>query len=174
MSTIAVTPAGTSGYIRFKLAYIYLMAVVGNIIVIAGTKLLAGAKYSVMGFSLFDGIEPVHIIFFSLVNGLLTPALGLLQGALAKNKVEGFAMIKGTGILALVPALMVLETFQGKMKYLLGVFPNFWSIRGILLEFMPVKTGTDLSFTIYLIIGAVYNLVLLFIAYRYFLKKAEY
>jgi len=173
-STIAVTPAGTSGYIRFKLAYIYLMSVAGNIIVLAGTKILAGDRYSVMGFSLFDGIELVHIVFFSLVNGLLTPALGLLQGALARNKVEGFAMIKGTGILALVPALMVLETFQGKMQYLLGVFPNFWSIRGMLLEFMPVKTGSDLSFPAYLLIGAVYNLALLLFAYRYFLKKAEY
>ena len=37
---------------------------------------------------------------------------GLLQGAFARNKVEGFALIKGSGILALVPALVVLETFQ--------------------------------------------------------------
>jgi hypothetical protein len=174
LSTIAVTPAGTSGYIRFKLAYIYLMSVIGNIIVLAGTMILAGDRYSVMDFSLFDGIGPWHIISFSLVNGLLTPVLGLLQGAWAKNKVEGFAMIKGTGILALVPALMILETFQGKMQYLLGIFPNFWCIRGMLFEFMPVKTGSDLSFPAYLLIGTAYNLALLFFAYRYFLRKAEY
>ncbi|MGI6706257.1 MAG: hypothetical protein ACOX6S_08380 [Clostridia bacterium] len=174
LNAIAVTPMGTPGYLKFKMAYIYLLSVMGIIVILTGTKLFAGDKYSVMGISLFDNIGPAPIVSFALVNGLFTPALSLLQGAFAKNKVEGFAMIKGTGILALVPALLVLETFQGKLRYLLGIFPNFWAIKGMLLKLMPVAMDSDLSFPVYLLIGAVYNLVLLFVAYRFFLKKAEY
>lgn len=48
--------------------------------------------------------------------------------------------MKGTGIVALVPALMILETFQGGLQYVLGIFPNFWAVKGMLLELMPVQT----------------------------------
>lgn len=174
LNTIAVTPVGTSGYLKFKMAYIYLMSVVGIIVILLGTKLIAGDKYTVWGASLFDNIDIYHIVSFAIVNGLFTPVLGLLQGAFAKNKVEGFAFIKGTGMMALVPALMILEAFQGGMQYVLGIFPNFWAIRGMLLKFMPIDSGANLSYPVYLLIGGVYNVILLIIAYRFFLKKAQY
>lgn len=174
LHTIAVTPVGTSGYLKFKMGYIYLMAVLGTILVLLGTKLIAGEKYVVLGTSLFENISVWHIVAFALVNELFTLELGLMQAAFARNKVEGFALIKGTGILALVPVLMVLETFQGKLQYVLGVFPNFWAIRGMLVRLMPVDFGADLSFGWYVAVGAVYNFLLLAAAYRFFLKKAQY
>ncbi len=174
LHTIAVTPLGTAGYLRFKMTYIYIMSVVWNIIVLLGTKLLAGDKYVILGRSLFENIGIWHILAFALVNGLFTLVLGLMQGAFAKNKVEGFALIKGTGMLALIPALMVLETFQGNLQYVLGIFPNFWAIRGMLVQLMPVDFGANLSYPSYLLVGAVYNVFLLAAAYRFFLKKAQY
>ncbi|HHX71952.1 MAG TPA: hypothetical protein GX701_03370 [Clostridiales bacterium] len=156
------------------MAYIYFMSVVGIIVILLETKLIAGEKYTVWGVSLFDNIGIFHMVSFAMINGIITPALGLLQGAFAKNKVEGFAFIKGTGILALIPALMILEAFQGGMQYVLGIFPNFWAIRGMLLELMPMENGANLSYPLYLLIGGVYNLILLIVAYRLFLKKAQY
>ncbi|HHT42241.1 MAG TPA: hypothetical protein GX014_02405 [Firmicutes bacterium] len=174
LHTIAVTPVGAGGYLRFKMAYIYVMSVLGNTVILLGTKLLAGHRYTILGTSLFDQIDVLHIVSFSLVNGLFTVVLGLLQGALAKNKVEGFAYIKGTGMLALVPALMVLESFQGGLQYVLGIFPNFWAIKGMLIQLMPVELGANLSYPGYLLIGAIYNAALLAAAYSMFLKKAQY
>lgn len=174
LNTISVTPVGSSGYLKFKMAYIYLISVVGTIAVLLGTKLIAGDKYTVMGVSLFDNINILHIVVFAIVDSIFAPALGLLQGAFAKNKVEGFAIIKGTGILVLVPALMVLETFQGGLQYVLGIFPNFWAIRGMFLEFLPAENAANLSFPLYMLIGGAYNVILLTVAYRLFLKKAQY
>lgn len=174
LNSIAVTPIGTGGYLGFKMVYIYTMAVVGDILVLLGTMFIAGDKYSVMGVSFFGSIGWEHIVAFALVNGMFAPTLGLLQGAISKNKVEGFAVIKGTGILALVPALMVLETFQGKLQYVLGIFPNFWAVRAMLVKLMPVALDGNLSFPVYLLIGAAYNAALLVVAYRLFLKRAEY
>jgi len=174
LHTIAVTPIGTSGYLKFKMTYVYIMSVVGIIVVLGGTKLIAGDKYTLDGMSVFDNIGIPHIISFALVNGLFTPALGLLQGAFARNKVEGFAYMKGTGILALVPALMILEAFQGGLQYLLGIFPNFWAIRGILLRLMPAESNANLTYPLYLLIGGAYNFAILVAAYRLFIKKAQY
>jgi len=172
--SIAVTPVGASGYLKFKMTYIYVLSVLGNMIILMGTKLLAGDKYTIMGISLFGRLCFVDVVLFSLVNGLLVPALGLLQSAFARNKVEGFAFIKGTGMLALVPVLMVLDTFQGSLQYLLGIFPNFWVIRGMLVKLMPIEYGANLGYPAYLLIGALYNGLLLVLSYRFFLKKVQY
>ena len=174
LHTIAVTPLGTSGYLKFKMTYIYIVSVIGIIAILLGTKLIAGDKYAIGGKSLFDNINAFHILSFAVINGLFTPALGMLQAAFAKNKVEGFAFIKGTGILALIPALMILEAFQGGLQYVLGIFPNFWAIKGMVLELMPYEHGANLSFPFHLLIGGVYNIFLLVLAYRYFVKRAQY
>ncbi|MEZ4357376.1 MAG: hypothetical protein R2876_01920 [Eubacteriales bacterium] len=174
LSTIAVTPLGASGYVKFKMTYIYIMSVISTIMIFLGTKLLAGDEYAIGGVSIFDTISIWHIISFAVVSALFVPALALLQGAFAKNKVEGFAYIKGTGMIALVPALLILDAFSGGLQYLLGIFPNFWALKGIMLELFPENNAANLSYPVYLIIGAAYNILLIVMAYRVFLKKAKY
>ncbi len=174
LKTIAVTPTGASGYLRFKLTYVYVMSFLGIIMVLLGTKLIAGDKYSINGVSMFDSVNVYHIIAFAAVDSIFAPFLALLQSAFAKNKVEGFAYIKGSGIVVLIPALMLLKTFQGSLQYALGVFPNFWAIKAMMLRFMPADSGANLSFPVYLIIGLAYNILLLIVSYRLFLKKAQY
>ena len=58
----------------------------------------------------------------------LGPMMALLLAALAKNKVEGLAVMKGLGIFLLVPiaAWFVPEPWQ----WLLGVFPTYWATKG--------------------------------------------
>jgi|AGTN01.2.fsa_nt_gi hypothetical protein len=174
LATIAVTPVGTSGYIRFKLVYIYLMSIISTMLVLFGTKYIAGGEYAIRGISLFDNLSAVEIISFALVNGLFVSVLALFQSSFAKNKVEGFAFIKATGIVALVPILLVLDSFRDGLQYVLGVLPNFWAVKGILLELFPIENSANLTFPLYMAIGAGYNLLLLFVMYRTFLKKAEY
>ena len=38
LNTVAVTPVGTSGYIKFKMTYIYIMTVISTIVILLGTK----------------------------------------------------------------------------------------------------------------------------------------
>ena len=58
----------------------------------------------------------------------LGPMMALLLAALAKNKVEGLAVMKGLGIFLLVPvaAWFVPEPWQ----WLLGIFPTYWATKG--------------------------------------------
>ncbi len=174
LHTIAVTPIGTSGYIQFKMAYVYIMSVISTIIIILGTKLIAGDHYAIGGISLFENIGIGKILSFSIVSALFVPALALLQGALAKNKIEGFAFIKGTGMIAMIPMFMILEALQGGLQYILGIFPNFWTLKGIMLELFPIQHNANLSYGMYLLIGTAYNIFILMAAYRLFMKKAQY
>lgn len=174
LNTIAVTPIGASGYLRFKMAYVYVLSVIATLIVFFGTKYIAGEHYSIGGVSLFDNVGVIKIVAFSLVSSLFVPALTLFQSAFARNKVEGFAYIKGTGLVLFIPILMLLDVMQGGWQYALGVFPNFWAAKGMLLELFPMPNAANLSFPLYLAIGAALNLLVIVAAYRLFLKKTQY
>lgn len=174
LNTIAVTPVGVSGYIKFKLAYIYIMSIFSTMLVLFGTKYMAGDAYAIREISLFGNLSALEIVSFAFVNGLFVASLALFQSAFAKNKVEGFAFIKATGIVALVPILLVLDSFRDGFQYALGILPNFWAVKGILLELFPVESSANLSFPLYLAIGAGYNLLFLSVMYWAFLRKTEY
>ncbi|TYQ17770.1 UNVERIFIED_CONTAM: fluoroquinolone transport system permease protein [Acetivibrio alkalicellulosi] len=174
LNTIGVTPLGASGYVKFKMSYMYILTVLSTVVILYGTKLIAGDKYTLGNISLFDNIGLLDILMFSIVSNIFVPFLALFQSAFAKNKVEGFAYIKGTGMIALIPALMVLDAFQGGMQYVLGIFPNFWAIKGIMLKLFPINNSANLSYPMYLFIGAVYNIILLVTVYKIFLRKTQY
>ena len=154
--------------------YVYILSALSIIIVIAGTKLLATDQYVMYGVNLLDNINIGHMITFSLVAALFAPALALFQAALAKNKVEGFAIIKLTGMTALIPILMAMDTFSGGMQYILGVFPNFWSLKAMMNILFPTDASLNLNFYAYNAIGLVYNLFILLLSYKFFIKKAQF
>ena len=54
------------------MTYLYLASVVGNIVVLQGTKLLARDKYTIMGIRVLDNIGISHIVSFAVVGGLFT------------------------------------------------------------------------------------------------------
>lgn len=174
LHTIAATPMGLPGYLLFKMGYVFLTAVISVFIVLAGTKLLAADAYQIMGARLFDRLSMVQIFLFSLVSGLIAPLLALLLGAVSKNKVEGFAWIKGSGLLAFIPMLLLLPAFSGAMQYILGVFPNFWAVKGLVAQLMQDRDPANLSYLMYQLVGGLYSLLLLAVAFRLFLKKQQY
>lgn len=174
LNTIAVTPVGASGYLRFKMSYVYLLSFLTTMLVLFGIKYIAGDQYAIFGISLFDNVGAVEIVVFSAVSSLFVPTLALFQSAFAKNKVEGFAYVKGTGIVVFIPVLMLLDAMQGGLQYILGIFPNFWAIKGMLNAFSPIGNSADLSFALYMIIGAAFNLLIIGVTYRMFLKKTQY
>ncbi len=174
LHTIAATPIGLSGYLKFKLTYIYLLTVLSCLIVLLGTKWLAGDVYQIGGARLFDKIGFWQVITFSLSSSLFAPALSLTQAAFAKNKVEGFAWIKGAGIVAMVPVLLLFPAFSGSLQYALGIFPNFWAAKGLLQVLSPLDSPVNLSYGLYVAAGTIYNLLILYASFRFFLKKQQY
>lgn len=174
LHTIAATPLGLSGYLAFKMAYVLLLAILSVFLVLQGTKWLAADAYTLMGERLLDRLSTPRLLLYSLSSGLLSPVLGLLLGGVARNKVEGFAWIKGTGLLALIPMLLVLPAFQGSRQYILGVFPNFWATKGLTAVLMKDIDPANLDFGLYMFISALYSLLLLVLAFRVFLRKQQY
>ena len=124
LHTIAATPLGLPGYLLFKMTYVYLSAAVSVFLVLFGTKVLASDAYTLMGIRLLDRLSMTDILAFSLVSALTAPQLALLLGALSKNKVEGFAWIKGSGMLAFILCFFCCRLLTGPGSISWEFFPT--------------------------------------------------
>ena len=51
------------------------MSFLGIVMVLLGTKLIAGDKYSINGVSMFDSVNVYHIIAFAAVDSIFAPFL---------------------------------------------------------------------------------------------------
>lgn len=176
IKSIAVSPVSVQGYALFKSIYAYLFGVLGNLVMVGGLKLFASDVYSFMvseqlSFGL-DRVTSMDILLFSLVSALIVPSIGGIFAAVAKNKIEGFTLMKTSGILFIIPVLAIFDFFADAKQYLLGFAPNFWTTKAFLTLTLSQGNPSDLSFAGYLWVGATYMLVLGMLSMQYFIKRS--
>ncbi|RXJ73952.1 hypothetical protein CS022_06635 [Veronia nyctiphanis] len=112
---IAVTPLNNDLYLLYRFA---ITAVVATVMTIFVHELLG----------LVD-INLWYLVLIVVVAACQIPLQALTIAGFAKNTLEGFAVMKGTGFLLLVP-LLVAHFFAGEsLSWLAGIFPFFWLIR---------------------------------------------
>ncbi len=68
------------------------------------------------------------LILVALVTSFIAPAFALMMVAFANNKVEGFAVLKGTGALALMPPIIA-YLVPVPWQFLFGIVPTYWPAR---------------------------------------------
>jgi len=88
--------------------------------------------------------------------------------------------MKSSGIIILIPLLAFLNIFKNAKQYILGIVPNFWAMKALLNELMEqvntvmgVTNTSNLNFYWYMIIGAVYTILIGYISLRFFIKKSN-
>lgn len=110
LSALQVTPMGLSGYLAYRLAMPALLGLVAGFLLLPATGLA--------------GMGSGGLLAASLAATPLAPLYALLLGALAGNKVQGFALTKAAGALTALPMLayFVREPWQ----WLFGLVPSFW------------------------------------------------
>lgn len=173
LNTIRVTPLSLRGYIIFKSIYAYALSFIASFFSVFGVKHLSGDGYAVQGVNLWDMFTWSDILVYALVASLFTPLFALFLSAVAKNKIEGFAYMKSSGIFMLLPVLVIIETMQDWKQYLLGIFPIFWPVKGLLVEIDMLDHAHNLPGPIYHMIGVVHMVGLIFLAYKTFEQKNQ-
>ncbi len=168
LDTIRVTPLSLKGYVTFKTIYAYVIAVNASFWAIQGVRLLSGDGYTYNGINLWSFFSLSDILFFALVAGLFTPVFAMLLAAMSKNKIEGFAYMKTTGMLTLIPAIIVLDAMQDFKQYFIGIIPTFWPTKGLLVGADLLDHAHNLNFWGYMIIGLAYSLALTVLCFKVF------
>ena len=176
IKAIAVSPITVRGYTLFKTIYAFIFGVVGNLVMLFGIKYLFGEAFSFQFGNQSFGMATLDngaIIAFSFVSSLITPTAGALMAALAKNKIEGFALMKSAGIVFMVPLLILLEAFGDGKQYILGLAPNFWAVKALYNLALPEAGSANLPFVWYLVIGTVYMLLIAYVSLRFFIRRVN-
>lgn len=111
LTALQVTPMTLPAYIGYRVMVPILLSVL--LVVIAYP--LAGLLPLPVG----------QLWLLSILAAPLAPIMALFLAAFAQNKVQGFAIMKGSGIFLIAPMLGYF--FDGAWTWLLGIIPTFWA-----------------------------------------------
>lgn len=158
--SIQISPMNVRFYVWFKVLFVYILSVLANLLIL----LIMGGL----------GLELTDFILISLLIGLQVPINAFLINALSSNKVEGFIAMKGSGFLIIFP--VVAFFFLDWKEWLFAFAPAFWGVKAVQSRLLQsyIDLGLvsmNLDFWMYLGIGFVYNLVLVYLMYNVFKRK---
>ena len=159
--SLKITPISTRMYVFVKLLIGYVFGLVATIIVVYATGFLSDSSF---GF----------ILLIAIVSSIQAPFLALVVNSFASNKVEGFVVMKGTGLTLILPAVAFWLTDW--KEFFLIIAPGFWPARMIQMELLPtVISGIEYNFTsiTYFIIGMAYNLLIATLLFKLYSKKSN-
>ena len=94
----------------------------------------------------------------------------MIVNSFARNKVEGFVIMKTSGLILILPVLVF---FVQTWKEVFLIFsPGFWPARMIQMELLP-QIDVNFTFLVYFFAGIVYNILFAFLLMKLYTKKAN-
>lgn len=156
LTSIHVTPLGIHQFLSFRISVVFILSFI--------------ATTYVMWFSNIGDLSISHIFAVSFLVSLAAPMTGFFINALAKNKIEGFAVMKGSGMIIIFPIVSLF--FFDKKELFFSFAPGFWPAKAI----SSLIRGDDillLTYHHYFFIGLAYIIVLNIIVYKIFLTKVK-
>jgi fluoroquinolone transport system permease protein len=123
-----------------------------------------------MWFSNIGNIPIKNIFAIAFLASLAAPMTGFFINALSQNKIEGFAVMKGTGIILVFPIIALF--FFDKKELFFSFAPGFWPAKAL----SSLIRGDDmllLSYNQYYFMGFVYVILLNLIVYKVFLNRIK-
>lgn len=150
LTALRVTPVALSGLIHYRMWVSFVLSALYIVITVPLTGLIRLE-------------HPLQIVLPALLSALFAPVVTLFLVAFAKNKLEGFALMKGAGLILLGP--MASFFVIGEARWLFGVLPTFWSLQAF------VAALAQQPYAIYWIGGVIYHLVLIGVLYQRYQRQ---
>ncbi|MCH7760903.1 hypothetical protein IIA15_05805 [candidate division TA06 bacterium] len=147
LTALQVTPLTLNGYLAYRITIPMLLSVVMSVIIFPVAGLVE--------------IRFLPLLIAALAASLLAPGYALLLAAFAKNKVQGFALMKAAGILGWPPVMAYFV--QSGWQLAFGIVPTYWPAK----LFWVLEAG-EANAWVYLLVGVVYQSLLVAILLRRF------
>jgi len=153
--SLKVTPISVKAYVFVKLMISFVFGFIATLVIVLATNFLPGSSIWVL-------------LLISILGALQAPGVALIVNSFADNKVEGFVIMKMSGLILVFPVLAFF--IQSWQEVFLVFAPGFWSARLIQIELIP---SIEVNFTLiwYFILGVIYNLVFVYLFMNLYSKK---
>jgi len=156
LTSIKTTPLGINQFLSIRIAMAFVLCFLGTIFV--------------MWFSNIGNISMINMIALAFLASLAAPMTGLFINAISSNKIEGFAVMKGSGTILVFPILALF--FIDKKEFFFSFAPGFWPAKAI-SSLIRGEGLLQLSYSQYYLIGLVYVIILNILVYNIFLRKTQ-
>lgn len=154
LMSIRVTPLSIYQYLSFKLAIVFVFSFVGCIYV--------------MWFSNIGDLPLGNIVSIAFMTSLAAPMTALFINAFAKNKIEGFAVMKTLGTVIVFPIIALF--LVDKREFFFAFAPGYWPAKALSVLFRG-ENLLLLSYHQYYIGGLLYGLILNVLSFSLFQRK---
>jgi fluoroquinolone transport system permease protein len=153
--SLRITPISVKKYIIIKLLISYVIGVISTFVLILVTTLP-------------DIASPLDIVMITILAPMQAPIIALLINMLASNKVEGFVIMKMSGIILLAPIAVLFLT--NWTEIFLMILPGFWPARLVSISLMPMDYLIKSSI-VYFIIGLGVNTLIMILFFNIYKKR---
>ncbi|PYZ92301.1 ABC transporter permease [Salipaludibacillus keqinensis] len=154
-TSIMVTPLPLFQFLSFRLMMGFVLAFSASIFIILFSNLVS--------------IGIGYVLLLSFLSALIAPIVTLLINSLAKNKIEGFAMMK-----AVVGVLMIFTVaslfFHDAVEWFFAFVPGFWPAKAM-SSLILAEGSLNMGFHGYYWIGLVYLVGCFLAVYQVFMRK---
>ena len=153
--SLKITPIKVRDYIVIKLFFSYFLGFLATLLLVLITRLFESSIMNIIGISLLAALQ--------------APMLALLINAFASNKVEGFVIMKATGILVMIPIASLFLTNWTEL--FLGIVPGFWVARLVSMSMIP--SDYFLNEFGYYLLGYIVNIGLIWLLFNKYKHRIQ-
>lgn len=154
LMSLKITPINVKRYIYVKMFAGMIFGFVATLVLLLATNFLGDA-------SLLTNLG------VAILGAIQVPSVVLIVNSFSDNKVEGFVVMKLSGMVLFFPVIGFFIT--GFVQYLLGVAPGYWA--GSVVE---VAIGRDTGITVLIFIaGVLYNILATWLLMKVYTKRSN-
>ena len=155
LMSLKITPVDVRHYILIKMLVGTVFGFISTLVLLLATNFLPDASIWI-------------ILAVSMLGAIQVPSVVLIVNSFSDNKVEGFVVMKLSGLVIMFPLIGFFVT--GGVQYLLGVAPGYWAGRIIELQLVPTEEGSALLvFTA----GVLYNILATWLLMKFYTKRSN-
>jgi fluoroquinolone transport system permease protein len=147
LSALQVTPLTMTSYLVYRIVVPVIMSIVLMFIIFPIANLGTLAFWP--------------LLITTIVAAPMAPMFALFLGAFAENKVQGFALMKGSGVILFVPIFAFF--IESKWELVFGVLPTYWPLK----VYWLLEAGR-MDVWLYVLFALVYQFVVIGVFLRRF------
>lgn len=147
LSALQVTPLTLNGYLTYRLSIPMLLSILTTLLI-----------YPIAG---LIKISTWQLLLTAICAAPLAPMFALFLASFASNKVQGFSLMKASGVINWPPIFAWFVHSDWQLVF--GLIPTYWPVK----VFWQVAAGES-NFVIYLLAGLLYQMLLLWLLLKRF------
>jgi fluoroquinolone transport system permease protein len=140
LAALRVTPISLGGFLVYRISAPMAVSVAMTLVAVPLTGLVE--------------MHPLAVLVVALCASPIAPIYALLLGAFARNKVQGFALMKAAGVLTWPPVIGYFLPLP--WQWVVGIVPHYWPTK----LFWMLEAGEN-GYLPYLVVGLIYQAVLI-------------